>query len=134
MKKLISLVTLFQLFTVLVAAEGISSYCTPKSKNPNCWEPSIGSLPKPPFQCPALRYCSRVLKITAVGNGQYMCEVNGVVNCTTLVKHYGAKLLGAPVLVSYAQWDICARPGACGMKSCMLMPSYGAISLSQFCK
>jgi len=133
MKKIIGLVILLQMFSSSGFAQGLSSYCQPMSKDPKCWQEPKFPVKNQMF-CGDLKVCKRLVKISFFKNGHYFCEAGGMVECTNLVKAFGAKITGAPALVSYQQVDTCHVSGACGPKACIPSHRVGLASLSSACR
>jgi hypothetical protein len=133
MKKVVGVMLLIQLFSLVGLAQGLSSYCKTMSKDPKCWQVP-NSQPQGSMYCPILNVCKRITRISFIQNERYYCEAGGAVECTDLVKKYGVTIIGAPVMVSFKQFDACHVPGACGPKACTPFHSVGIASLSMGCR
>ncbi len=105
--------------------------CGPMSHNPKCW----ASAPEPSqhFQCPTLKYCTRINKVIRLPAGNYLCG-SGLFDCTKIVAKFGSKAVGLPVLVSFNQIDTCHTPGRCGAQACKPFGRTGAASISSSCR
>lgn len=133
MKLIIGLVVLIQLVGLNGFTQNLPPhYCPNMSKDPKCWQ----TKPKleRPTPCPNKSFCGKVMKISHIQSGRYYCEANGLVDCTDLVKTYGYRLVGAPILITYQQVDGCHVPGICGPKACVAMYNSAVASLSPVCR
>lgn len=133
MKK-ITLIFLAQMMSVPAFSHGLGGFknCSPMSHDPKCWEQPSRPQIKP--VCTDLTYCTRIQRIIGIQNGNYICEGSGQFFCTEIVKKYGIKSIGIPVLVNFQRIDACHVLGGCGGNACQQVSFYGSSNLSSSCR
>jgi hypothetical protein len=138
MKKHYLMVLVLVYFGVVSAqfpnAGRIPNNCSPKSKNPICWENQDHNPYPRPSVCLDRSTCHIIKKVQQDNLGNFHCQsITGVnFSCNKLVEKVSSFLRGQAVKVITPYFDGCHIPGGCSSLACV--PGYGYAELDPLCK